>query len=193
MIDKDNLKKEVKSELHKERVYIEDPAQAPEWANVQEGDQGGLYYETDDEEAIVGEMEDKVQDKIEELGEQEAIEAVNEAGNELALEIGVDGTQIVPDGAEDLGAEFDAVDVLEGIVENMAELDLDEETVLDGIETFMEEIDRPMESQGAEGDVRPSERPGGGGGGGPPEGAEGGGAEGPPGGGGGGGEPRGGR
>lgn len=36
--------------LLKEKVYVEDPKEVPQGAQVQEGDRGGLYYDTDDVE-----------------------------------------------------------------------------------------------------------------------------------------------
>lgn len=44
----DGHQKYHKNETEKRRVYIGDPNEAPDWANVQEGQQGGYYYETDD-------------------------------------------------------------------------------------------------------------------------------------------------
>ncbi|AGM11636.1 hypothetical protein HCTV5_26 [Halovirus HCTV-5] len=37
----------VSVETEKGRVYVDDPSQAPDDANVQQGDQGGYFYETD--------------------------------------------------------------------------------------------------------------------------------------------------
>ena len=35
----------VRERVHKNRRYISDPSEAPEWANVQEGQRGGYYYD----------------------------------------------------------------------------------------------------------------------------------------------------
>lgn len=50
---------------NKARRYIDDPSEAPEWADVQEGPEGGLYYETDDEP---GESESVLDDIADDLG-----------------------------------------------------------------------------------------------------------------------------
>lgn len=39
-------------DVEKERIYVDDPSQVPEWAEVQEGERGGYYYETEPHKAL---------------------------------------------------------------------------------------------------------------------------------------------
>jgi len=52
--DKDKILREVEK-LFKERVYVEKPNEVPDGVQVQEGAQGGIYYETEDLDAGVAE------------------------------------------------------------------------------------------------------------------------------------------
>jgi|APHM01.1.fsa_nt_gi hypothetical protein len=51
--------------MQKERVYIDHPAEAPDWASVREGARGGFYYEAD-----LNELPARLQSLIEELAPQ---------------------------------------------------------------------------------------------------------------------------
>lgn len=51
-------------EIEKYRVYIEHPSQAPDWADIEEGPQGGIYYEvggTSEGQARLGQQEPEVE------------------------------------------------------------------------------------------------------------------------------------
>lgn len=52
--------------IGKERVYVEDPSEVPEGAAVDEGPQGGLYYETEQVEEFQQEMQNMKQQTFQE-------------------------------------------------------------------------------------------------------------------------------
>lgn len=76
----------LQSLVSKERVYIDNPQEAPEGVQVQEGDQGGLWYDSSEAETTgVGE-EGSGQGEID-----PEIEEYVERVSELGLDVGFDG------------------------------------------------------------------------------------------------------
>lgn len=75
-----------REDVGKRRVYIDDPSEAPEDVNVQEGDAGGLYYETGNGGGDVGEASlDDVEDALD-VGfpEDPSDEVMDDAASEAA-------------------------------------------------------------------------------------------------------------
>lgn len=54
-VESEAVMESIQTDVEKDRRYIDDPSEAPEDAEVQEGPQGGLYYETEGEEGEEGE------------------------------------------------------------------------------------------------------------------------------------------
>lgn len=70
--------------LSKSRRYIDDPSEAPEWAEVQEGPNGGTYYETDD---ASGESDEESREQGDDVGggeseDSDSAAATSESGND---------------------------------------------------------------------------------------------------------------
>lgn len=127
-MDKDNIAQELTSFVGKGRRYISDPTDAPDDVEVQEGPQGGLYYETQGpstdadmsdnggepftpanspEEAIAF-AEEHIADEVDFEGmELDAINEVNEALFELTQQEalpGLESVEFVPGGMNVEGA-----------------------------------------------------------------------------------------
>lgn len=112
----------------KRRVYVSDEDSVPEGASAQEGEQGGIYYETSD---LTGERTEEVQDRAEEArggrkskarryvsDPSDAPEGVDvEEGPQggYYYETGGTGEADIRDEPEDIdGVEIDGADITEG-------------------------------------------------------------------------------
>jgi hypothetical protein len=154
----------------KDRVYVDSPEEAPDGVNVQEGEEGGTYYETgssdeqDSDEIAPGE-----EVTIENFGEEQDVEIIdpNLPGGILVED--EDGNQFSVGEGEIVGRESDSQDMLDGIMDDFESVDEDEddedevmsgeerrelfEDMMDDIPELPEEPDGDEPVQGVETDV----------------------------------------
>lgn len=129
MFDEDRISKDIKDEIHKDRIYIDDPSEAPEWANVQEGSRGGYFYDDTPAQAAeslgvdINEMEDSLADIASAL---QAYDGDAPTGYAYTGEGDMEGSglQEAFEGLTDLGiTEQEAVDLVRaGVGEEAAEM-----------------------------------------------------------------------
>jgi len=107
----------------KERVYVSSPAEAPEGANVSEGDRGGLHYDTDDVEAFdeaMAAIEERVREQHdftdEQWAEAEEAAAAHRARSEGLFEAVVEAAGL-PGGTEATHRVKSPVSMLEKVHE----------------------------------------------------------------------------
>lgn len=104
-------------QAHHNRTYIDDPSEAPDFVNVQEGERGGYYYELPD-----GVTEDEAQELSEDIGEIIDHYSEQDEVADHALE------EEVYEAFERIGADPDADNVWE-FIQEVIEPQLEEQGV----------------------------------------------------------------
>lgn len=132
---KSKILKRIES-LTKERVYVENPNEAPEGVQVQEGDQGGIYYETEDLDGDSNGEDSESSSSPEEIIEEYGLDEWDEIVNTMSAGIleGADLEEMGEKINEEVGDSYMnrlLRDVLQGVDKNIEGFDSEAKLVYD--------------------------------------------------------------
>lgn len=123
--DQDAHSNSMGDDTNKERVYVDDPSQAPEDVDVQEGQQGGYYYETEGGSGEGGDGGDGQDGGGGTVQDEEADQAMQE--------MGIDPQELVDDHVFQTGNE-DPADISEQVYNEVVDQVFEETGNFDGAE-----------------------------------------------------------